>query len=112
MRGAGGVINIIRKHGVRKEPVTLTPNSVYTVINGFEIPRVFYSPKYDEQKQETFVPDFRSTIFWKPDIRIEKGTATKVDFYNADEAGTIKIIVEGVTAEGTPVTGRLSYSVR
>ena len=112
MRGAGGVVNIIRKQEVRRGQVTLSPNSAYTRINGFDIPRVFYSPDYDKKKQEPFVPDFRSTIFWKPDIRIEQGREVKFDFNNADETGEIKVIVEGVTAEGTPVTGRMSYSVR
>ncbi len=112
MSGANGVINIITKQQVRREPVELTANSVYTILNGFDVPRVFYYPKYDKQPQEVYVPDFRSTIFWKPDIRIEKGNEVKVDFYNADEAGTIKIIVEGVTTEGIPVTATTGYDIK
>jgi hypothetical protein len=112
MRGANGVINIITKQQIRRDPVELTANTVYTVLNGFDVPRVFYSPKYDKQFQETFTPDFRSTIFWKPDIRFEKGDEVRIDFYNADEAGTIKIVVEGVSEEGIPVSGKAEYTVK
>ncbi len=112
MRGANGVINIITKQYIRRNPVELTANMVYTVLNGFNVPRIFYSPRYDNKSQEAIAPDLRSTIFWKPDIRIEKGREVKFDFYNADETGTIKVIAEGVTREGIPLTGKVEYSVK
>jgi hypothetical protein len=112
MSGANGVVNIITKQLVRREPVTPGANSIYAVLRGFDIPRVFYSPKYDNKSLEAFATDFRSTIFWKPDIRFEKVDEVKVDFYNADEAGTIKLVVEGVSTEGIPVSGKAEYTVK
>jgi hypothetical protein len=112
MRGANGIINIITKQQVRRDPIELTANTTYTVLNGFDVPRIFYSPRYDNKSQEAIAPDFRSTIFWNPQIRIENGNETKFDFFNADEARTIKIIVEGVTGEGIPLTGKAEYIVK
>jgi hypothetical protein len=112
MRGANGIINIITKQQVRRDPVELTANTVYTVLNGFDVPRIFYSPKYDNKSQEAIAPDFRSTIYWKPDIKIEKDNEVKFDFFNADETGKIRIITEGVTSEGIPLTGKAEYIVK
>ncbi len=112
MRGANGVINIITKQQIRRDSIELTANTVYTVLNGFEIPRIFYSPEYDNNLQEAIRPDFRSTIFWKPQIRIEKGIGSKSDFFNSDESGKIRIVAEGVTGEGIPLTGKTEYTVK
>jgi hypothetical protein len=112
MRGANGAVNIITKTGIRRDIEKQSVNSAIVILKGFDVPRIFYSPKYDNQVNQTFIPDYRSTIFWKPDIRIEKRNEVRLDFYNADEAGTIKLIVEGVSAEGIPVSGKAEYTVK
>jgi hypothetical protein len=112
MRGANGIINIITKTRVRRDPVKLTPNSVYTSIRGFNVPRIFYAPKYDNKNEQSYTPDFRSTIYWAPDIKIEKDSPVTLEFYNADSLATIKIIVEGVTKEGIPLASKLNYIVK
>jgi hypothetical protein len=112
MRGANGIMNIITKSGVRRDPVKLTPNSVYTSIQGFNEPRIFYSPKYDNKMEQTSTPDFRSSIFWSPDIKIETDGSVKLEYYNVDSPAKIKIIVEGVTKEGIPLANKLNYIVK
>jgi hypothetical protein len=110
MRGANGVINILTKPGLRREPVKLGPNSVYTSFQGFDVPRIFYSPKHDNKTEQTNAPDFRSTIFWEPDIKAST-EKTKLEFYNADTWATMSLTVEGVTEGGLPLIGKLTYKV-
>jgi len=112
VRGANGVINIITKTGIRREPVKLSPNSVYTSIQGFDIPRIFYSPKYDNKTEQTFLPDYRTTLFWEPNILIETNRKTSLQYFNADNQAKISIVVEGITEEGIPVTGKINYDVK
>jgi hypothetical protein len=112
VRGANGVINIITRTGVRREPVKLSPNSVYTSIQGFDIPRIFYSPKYDNKTEQSAIPDYRSTIFWQPDIKVEKSKTARLEYFNADNPAAISIIVEGVTEEGIPLSGKIKYNVK
>jgi hypothetical protein len=112
VRGANGVINIITRSGVRREPVKLSPNSVYTSVQGFDVPRIFYSPKYDNTTQLTNVPDYRSTLYWQPVIKVERNKQVTLDFNNSDNTGTINITVEGVTEEGIPLTGKIKYEVK
>ena len=112
MRGANGVINIITRTGIRRAPEESSPNYAYTIVNGYDVPRIFYSPNYDNKTEKTFLPDYRSTVFWVPVIRVEKDKSSKLEYYNADNPSAIKIIVEGVTEEGIPVTGKAKYYVK
>jgi hypothetical protein len=112
MRGANGVINIITRTGVRRDPEKLTPNSVYTSVHGFDIPRIFYSPKYENKTARILVPDYRSTIIWEPDIRVEKNKSVKLEYYNADNPAEISMTVEGITEEGIPLTSQIKYKVK
>jgi hypothetical protein len=112
MRGANGVVNIITKTGIRRDIEKQSANSAIVMIKGFDIPRIFYSPKYDNQTNQTFTPDYRSTIFWKPDLKIEKNKSLDLSYFNADNPASINIKVEGITAEGIPITGKLNYNVK
>jgi hypothetical protein len=113
MRGANGVINIItRSSGMRRDPVEISANTILVTIKGFDIPRIFYSPKYNDPANKDNIPDYRHTIYWDPDIRVERNNLTKVEFYNADNPATIKLTVEGVTEEGIPLCTTKRYEVK
>jgi len=112
VRGANGVINIITRTGVRRAPEKPSPNYAYTFVNGYDIPRIFYSPNYENKTEQVFLPDYRSTIFWEPDIKVEKNKSVIVEYFNADKSTTIDVIVEGVTKEGIPLSRRIKYEVK
>jgi hypothetical protein len=106
--GANGVINIITRSGMRKTPKELASNAASIIIKGFDVPRIFYSPKHDISEKPAYTPDTRTTIFWKPYIKID--SKTNLEYFNADSPVDIDVIVEGVTGEGIPVTGKTVYS--
>ena len=112
VHGANWVINIITRVGVRRGPAEQGANVANVTINGYDVPRIFYSLNYENKTNQAFLPDYRSTIFWEPVIRIEKDKSSKLKYYNADNPSLIKIIVEGVTEEGIPVTGKTTYVVK
>ena len=56
-------------------------------------------------------PDFRTTLFWDPDITIENGTANRL-FFTSDQTGMYKIIVEGITDEGIVSLGSAEFEVK
>jgi hypothetical protein len=112
VRGANGVLNIITRTGIRRDTEKQSPNSVYTIVKGFDIPRIFYSPKYDNKTNQSFIPDYRTTIFWEPNITINKPGNVTLSYFNADNPAIINITVEGITDEGIPLTGRINYDVK
>jgi len=101
-RGYSGVISV-----TTKKTVTLNRNeredfnyTVYTPL-GFQKPVEFYSPQYEtlESKYMT-IPDFRTTIFWKPDIIITESEEASFEFYTSDDQTTYLIVIEGITSDG------------
>ncbi|MDR1170542.1 MAG: Plug domain-containing protein, partial [Prevotellaceae bacterium] len=97
-KGAGGAIilttktgNITPKKGVKFNMKTIMPK-------GYRKDVEFYSPKYETEDQMTGV-DRRTTIFWKPNVKISEGNAV-FDFYTADSNSTYSVIVEGITNAG------------
>jgi hypothetical protein len=50
-----------------------------------------------KQPQETHrKPDFRSTIYWNPDVRTDKNGKATVSFFATDDIGKVKILVRGL----------------
>ena len=112
LRGSNGVINIITKSGsdeIKSTPVTSSANIRFS---GYDAPRIFYSPSHLTNSTSDYSPDLRSTLFWKPDITLDDSNNVILNYYNGDNASLIKIIAEGITTTGIPVTGKAEYEVR
>ena len=48
------------------------------------------------------IPDFRQTLYWDPDVRIN-GDNLEIEFYTSDLKGAYEIKAQGLTGEGNPV---------
>jgi len=109
-RGKDGVISVITKPWSEKNNKLY--HSVNVNIRGYNEPRVFYSPKHRTTLEKDYKPDLRTTLFWEPNIKLEMNKEVSLNFFNADAQATISIIVEGLTSDGIPVTGKTEYSIR
>jgi hypothetical protein len=106
VRGSGGVISITTRKGVDEEILAIRRSkelnyTVYTP-SGYQKPVAFYSPRYETPEARYLsTPDYRTTIFWKPDLVIsgENDTAI-VDFYTSDFPTTYSVVIEGLTTDG------------
>ena len=112
MRGANGAINIITRIGSERDFKNLDPSSKAIIVRGFNEPRIFYAPRYDTPDKETQMPDMRTTIFWEPDIYIKSDTICTFDYFNTDKPSTIKVVAEGITESGIPVSCKIGYVVK
>ncbi len=69
----------------------------------------FYSPDYGiDSLRKNHIPDFRNTLYWKPDLKSTKEGKVSAEFFTSDEPGVYTIVVEGISTEGK--TG--FYSIR
>ncbi len=111
LEGNFGVISVITRSGNRmteeSEPVKHTASAAFS---GYDSQRIFYSPRHDPATQ-TYSPDLRTTLFWKPDISLRTGKELLLDYFNADNSSSIRIIVEGITSTGIPVTSTAEYQI-
>jgi hypothetical protein len=87
-------------------------HSANTRISGYSEPRIFYSPKHHSKLETDYKPDLRTTIFWEPNVKVENNNDFFLNFFNADNPSKVKIVVEGITITGVPVTGKVEYEVK
>jgi len=98
--GGNGVIVIYTKRG---EIGTSLPSFNIKQLTplGYQLPVEFYSPKYDTQESANNPkPDFRTTIFWKPNVITDEEGNAKLDFYTADDPATYSVTIEGISDDG------------
>ncbi|MES2807936.1 MAG: carboxypeptidase regulatory-like domain-containing protein [Bacteroidota bacterium] len=96
--GSAGFVNIILKHPSQRKQYN--PHIANIMPKGFNLTREFYSPKYDRPQVNARIPDLRTTIYWNPYVNTDTNGEVKFDFYNGDGAGTYRVVVEGINAEG------------
>jgi hypothetical protein len=112
LRGSNGVINIITKTGGGVFKYTSVTYSANKRFSGYDAPRIFYSPSHLTNSTSEYIPDLRSTLYWRPDIRLVDSNNVILKYYNGDNSSLIRIIAEGITTNGIPVTGMAEYEVR
>lgn len=98
-QGANGVIAVYTKTGAGMSYQSVG-GTLVTQYGGYDSPREFYMPKYDEKTLENAATDSRATIYWNPAIKTDASGGAQVEFFNSDTAKRQLIIVEGMDAEG------------
>lgn len=117
-RGANGVILITTRNGDygRRRGKYITPKKRYKVVPvspvTFSRIREFYTPKYKTKEKIQERNDFRSTIYWNPDVHTDiRGRAT-IKFCNSDEITTFRAIAEGTGPKGLVGRAESTWFVR
>ncbi|MES2872369.1 MAG: carboxypeptidase-like regulatory domain-containing protein [Bacteroidota bacterium] len=112
--GTNGVLSIYTKKDAKKTVTAedlkklFPPNNVLTFTpQGFSKTREFYSPKYPTPESRTTGSDLRTTVYWNPRIFTDKNGNMSFEFYNGDNKGTYKAILEGTDIDGN--LGRFIY---
>lgn len=63
--------------------------------------KVFYSPKYASKTTSNTLPDYRSTIYWSPNVVTKLNGEATTSFYAGDKKGTYTVWIEGTDADGS-----------
>jgi len=106
-QASGGAIIVTTKRARRvNNYYREAPGVLVFRANGFYKARKFYSPKYDHPTDNNRT-DLRTTIYWNPEVVTDKDGNALIDYYNAGGAGSYRIVVEGMDAEGN--LGRQVY---
>jgi hypothetical protein len=98
-RASGGVVAFYTKMGPDKD------NSKYIAkktIQGYYTAQEFYSPNYENPTEtEKLKPDFRTTLYWNPSVKIDTKGKASLSFFCADVPTKYRIVVEGRSKNGT-----------
>ncbi len=93
--------------------IELDPRSVVLDYDGLQLERKFYSPVYDSEQQiNSSIPDFRSALYWNPDVNISLNGQSTLTFYTGDKPGRYIGIIEGIATNGSPGTEHFYFEVK
>jgi hypothetical protein len=110
-QGGGGVIIITSKSGKGRAINNYVPGLVTFTPKGFYALREFYSPKY-EAKNNSSNPDLRTTVYWNPNVVTNAAGQGQFSFFNTDEPGEYRVVMEGIEANGKLARQVYTYQVK
>jgi hypothetical protein len=101
-RGRGGAIVAYTKMGGDEkilEPYEKGMDN--TVLAGYSKYKEFFSPDYEQQKNEFAKTDNRTTLYWNPYLMTNKNLQSRrIEFFNNDFTKTFYLVLEGINAAG------------
>lgn len=105
-----GIISITTKKGKELDDATRTlPARDVEFVSplGYQTPAEFYAPAYATEKaRRSMVPDYRTTLYWNPTVKLDDTGQATVEFYTSDAPADYDISIEGVTQTGKIVQRR------
>ena len=112
-RGSGGLVAVYTKRGEggKEIPDENAKGVIRPELQGFSIPRIFYSPQYEAESPAPNSPDLRSTLYWHPVIRTDKNGKADLRFYTGDLRGEYFLTLEGISREGQPIYKQIVFEV-
>ncbi|MEA5459047.1 TonB-dependent receptor plug domain-containing protein [Arcicella sp. LKC2W] len=113
-RGATGVISVLTKRGSGNYDYSKDPVLGISVQKrmGYNVAREFYAPKYDVDIPDHVRPDFRSTLHWQPNVRTDANGKASITYWNTDASTDVRIMIEGVSAQGNIGIAKIEYGVK
>ena len=110
INGGNGVLVITTKRGGGTSPTNVYAPGIITYLpKGFALNRQFYSPKYDTNADTK--PDLRTTVYWNPSILSDEKGRFKLEYFNTDEPGLYRVVVEGMDLMGNLARKTFTYQV-
>ena len=68
---------------------------------GFALPAEFYSPDYSKQTPPDSAKDYRRTLYWNPNVTLDKDGKATITLYNNARTNQISVDAQGQAADGT-----------
>lgn len=110
--GFGPGIFFYTKRGSPNEKPEWALGITATKLVGYSVIRNFYSPVYDgHEDQKNIKIDFRSLLYWNPNVNTDVEGLAWVSFYNSDQTGKVQVVAEGITKDGKLCRGIFNYNV-
>jgi len=97
-----GIINLITRKGTCD--IDLSTRSTRMTYSFMEPDKKFINPDYsDPAAYNNRTPDFRMTLYWNPQVMLDKEGKARIEFYTSDDTGEYIIDVEGYTSNGNKI---------
>jgi TonB-dependent SusC/RagA subfamily outer membrane receptor len=105
VRGANGVIAFYTKRGHvdltdKSVPISLRLFGYPSILRQFPVPQ-----RTDETTTQTRPTDRRDVLYWTPQVQTDAMGQTQLTFWLSDVVRTLRVTVQGITADGRLVSG-------
>ena len=111
-QGANGVIAVYTKQGMGDYSNVLAPGVAVRRMPAYYRAREFYAPRYTTRRQSEQPDPRATTLYWQPRLSVPASGRARVTFYTADQAGTFRAAVEGVSLAGQPAIAETTLAVQ
>lgn len=95
--GKNGLVIVHTKAGNVREPIVDSAR----IIKGINKVVPFHALDYTSDRNRR-LPDFKSTIYWSPNISTGADGKATIQFFSTDDLGPLRIRVDGLTTDGSP----------
>ncbi len=107
----GGVLVITSKpHALNRDYASFAAGIMTYIPTGYYTAREFYSPKYEANSEPK--PDFRTTVYWHPNLISDENGKANFNYFNTDQAGNYRIVIEGMDNLGNLARKVYTYEVK
>ena len=106
----GAIVSITTKTGDELDQALAVAPAIDVSIAsplGYQTPAEFYAPAYATEKaRRSMAPDYRTTLYWNPTVKLDDTGQATVEFYTSDAPADYDITIEGITQTGKIVCRR------
>lgn len=118
-KGHNGVVVIYTKNGITETLLAeerlkneKKPEITRFVHPGYYQAKEFYSPVYNTSNSKFEQSDFRSTLYWNPNVKLNNKGEGKIMFYASDISTTYRVVLEGVSSNGIPIAEKIFVEIK
>jgi hypothetical protein len=91
----------------------IDPRAVVLDYEGLQLERKFYSPVYESDRElNSTIPDFRSALYWNPEVITNSEGKNSLEFYTGDRPGKYICVIEGSTTNGESGSRYFTFEVK
>jgi hypothetical protein len=106
-----GIINATTYNG-DLNGIQLNPRVTVLDYPGISEQREFYSPAYETEGQiNSPMPDFRTLLYWSPELKSEYQNKKAISFFTSDLPGKYAVVIMGLTNDGEPGSQVIYFTV-
>ncbi len=66
--------------------------------------KIYFAPDYDNHRAKlSRIPDYRTQLYWNPDVKLINGNSSVLNFFSSDVSGDFLITIDGFSGKGEPI---------
>ncbi len=90
---------------------TLPVDAAVYSFEGAQLQKAYLTPDY-RSASDQHIPDFRNLLLWEPSVVTDSKGKKRLEFFSGDLEGRYKIMLNGVSPSGSPLSGSAFIDIK